>query len=98
MRNWLQGLVVALGVAALAGPATAQTGNRTFEGSYSVIARGVDAGDFNYRFTQTGSTYTASATREMKGWVGAALQRQPGLPLQCDRHGDRRRRAASHCL
>lgn len=75
MTNWLQGLIVALGVAALAAPAAAQTGNRTFEGSYSVIARGVDAGDFNYRFTQTGSTYTASATREMKGWVGAALQR-----------------------
>lgn len=75
MRNWLQGLVVALGVAALAGPATAQTGNRTFEGTYSVIARGVEAGDFVYRFNQTGATYTASANREMKGWVGAALGR-----------------------
>jgi hypothetical protein len=35
----------------------------------------VDAGDFTYNFTQSGSTYQASAVREMKGWVGAALQR-----------------------
>lgn len=67
---------VALGMAALAGSATAQTGaDRTFVGTYSVHARGVEAGDFNYRFTQTGSNYEASATREMKGWVGAALNR-----------------------
>lgn len=68
---------LALGVAVLAGSAAAQTGgvNRTFEGSYSVIARGIDAGDFIYRFRQTGATYEASATREMKGWVGAALNR-----------------------
>jgi hypothetical protein len=44
-------------------------------GVYSVHARGVDAGDFTYNFTQSGSTYQASAVREMKGWVGAALQR-----------------------
>jgi len=75
MKNWLRGLVVVFGMTALASPAAAQTGNRTFEGSYAVIARGIEAGDFNYRFSQTGSTYTASATREMKGWVGAALQR-----------------------
>ncbi len=67
---------LALGMAALAGSATAQTGaNRSFVGTYSVHARGVEAGDFNYRFTQTGSTYQASANREMKGWVGAALNR-----------------------
>lgn len=68
--------VLALGMVALAGSATAQTGaDRTFVGVYSVHARGVEAGDFSYRFTQTGSTYEASANREMKGWVGAALNR-----------------------
>jgi hypothetical protein len=60
---------------ALAGPAAAQTTNRTFEGVYTVHARGVEAGDFNFNFRQTGNTYTAGATREMKGWVGAALNR-----------------------
>lgn len=66
----------ALGLAALASSATAQTAtNRTFVGEYTVHARGVEAGDFDVRFNQTGSTYTATATREMKGWVGAALNR-----------------------
>jgi hypothetical protein len=65
----------ALGLAALAGPAAAQSSNRSFEGTYAVIARGVEAGDFDYRFQQTGSSYEASASREMKGWVGAALRR-----------------------
>jgi hypothetical protein len=60
---------------ALPGPAAAQSTNRAFEGVYSVHARGVDAGDFNFNFRQTGSTYTATASREMKGWVGAALNR-----------------------
>jgi len=60
---------------ALAGPAAAQSTNRTFEGVYTVHARGVEAGDFNFNFRQTGNSYTAAATREMKGWVGAALNR-----------------------
>jgi hypothetical protein len=60
---------------ALAGPATAQSANRTFEGTYTVHARGVEAGDFNFNFRQSESSYTAGATREMKGWVGAALNR-----------------------
>jgi hypothetical protein len=60
---------------ALAGPAAAQPANRTFEAVYTVHARGVEAGDFNFNFRQTGSSYTANATREMKGWVGAALNR-----------------------
>jgi hypothetical protein len=62
-------------MAALAGSAAAQTGERSFEATYAVIARGVEAGEFLYRFRQTGSSYEASATREMKGWVGAALRR-----------------------
>lgn len=69
----LAAAALALGAAALATPAVAQ--DRTFEAIYSVHARGIEAGDFNYSFRQTGSSYTASATREMKGWVGAALNR-----------------------
>lgn len=60
---------------ALAGPAAAQGANRTFEGTYSVHARGVEAGEFDFAFRQTGNSYTATANREMKGWVGAALRR-----------------------
>lgn len=57
------------------GPAAAQAGNVSFDGVYAVHARGVEAGDFNYSFRQTGGTYTATANREMKGFVGAALRR-----------------------
>jgi hypothetical protein len=64
-----------LGLAAGVGAATAQTGNSSFEGRYAVIARGVEAGDFDYSFRQTGASYEATANREMKGWVGAALRR-----------------------
>lgn len=66
--------VVALGLA-VTGPAAAQTGDRSFDGVYSVHARGVEAGDFRYSFRQTGTSYTITAEREMKGWVGAALNR-----------------------
>lgn len=74
MRKFAAALAV-FGLVAMAGSAGAQTGERTFEGAYAVIARGIDAGDFNFRFRQTDSTYEATATREMKGWVGAALNR-----------------------
>ncbi len=71
-----KGLLFAIGMAAMATSAGAQTGvNRSFSAVYSVHARGVEAGDFTYNFNQTGATYTASANREMKGWVGAALNR-----------------------
>jgi hypothetical protein len=67
---------LALGLAALAGSAAAQTtADRSFVARYAVFARGVEAGDFNYRFTQTGSSYEATATREMKGLAAAALGR-----------------------
>ena len=65
---------LALGLA-VTGPAVAQSANRTFEGVYSVHARGVEAGDFTFNFRQSGDSYTATANREMKGWVGAALNR-----------------------
>jgi hypothetical protein len=65
-----------LGLALLSGSAVAQTGaGRTIEARYTVIARGVEAGDFNYNFRQSGDSYTATATRQMRGWVGAALNR-----------------------
>lgn len=66
-------VVLALGLAALAGSASAQSADRTFVARYDVHARGVNAGRFDYRFTQTGNSYTATANREMTGWVGAAL-------------------------
>lgn len=74
-RSFL-GVLAVLGLALTAtGAARAQPVERTFEGSYAVIARGIEAGDFNYRFHQSGSSYEATASREMKGWVGAALRR-----------------------
>lgn len=72
---------LSLGLAALAGsalPGAAQAqpaATRSFDARYAVIARGVEAGNFNYSFRQTGDAYTATATREMSGWVGAALNR-----------------------
>jgi hypothetical protein len=73
-----KGLVLALGIAALTGPAGAQTEtNRTFVATYSIHApQWRDAGDFNYSFTQAGSTYQASANREMKGAAALLLQRR----------------------
>lgn len=64
-----------LALAGLGGSAVAQSTNRTIDARYAVIARGIEAGDFNYTFRQTGGAYTATATREMKGWIGAALNR-----------------------
>lgn len=64
-----------LGLALFAGAASAQTQDRTFEATYSVIARGIDAGDFRFGFRQTGQAYEANANREMKGWIGSLLNR-----------------------
>lgn len=71
-------LALAFSVAALAGSAVAQTGtDRTFAVTYSIHApQWRDAGDFTYSFSQTGSTYQATATRQMKGVAGALLQRR----------------------
>lgn len=75
MRS-LAAAILALGMAALAGSATAQTGaDRSFSGTYTIFARGMEAGRFNYRFNQTGSTYEANASREITGWVGGLLNR-----------------------
>jgi hypothetical protein len=64
-----------MALAVLAGPAAAQSGNRSFVGSYTIFARGIEAGRFNYRFQQTGSNYEASASREITGWIGGLLNR-----------------------
>ncbi len=74
MRTFLAAAMMALGIG-LAGSAAAQSGERSFDGAYTVIARGIEAGDFTFNFRQSGSSYTATANREMKGWVGAALRR-----------------------
>lgn len=64
---------VLLAGAGLLPTASAQTQDRRLDATYTVIARGIEAGDFLYNFRQTGSTYEVTATREMKGWIGAAL-------------------------
>lgn len=73
MRTFAAALA-SLGLAALAGSAAAQTGTeRTFSAEYAVIARGVNAGEFNFEFTQTGASYTAGAERRMTGLARVAL-------------------------
>ncbi len=66
-----------LGLAAVTGAAMAQIppASRSLEITFNVFARGMNAGDFSYRFSQSSQAYEASATREMKGLVGAALNR-----------------------
>lgn len=57
-----------LSLVILAGSAAAQTQpTRQFEATYSVFARGVQAGDFTYRFSQSGGSYQVSATRRLTG-------------------------------
>jgi hypothetical protein len=59
--------------AAAQGSAAAAAPQRRFEATYTVIARGVQAGEFTYHFTQTGNTYEASAERRITGiWRAAA--------------------------
>lgn len=60
---------------ALVAPAAAEgpTADRSFEGRYAVIARGMEAGVFNVRFNQTGSAYQISADRRMTGMAGMLL-------------------------
>lgn len=76
MRS-LAAAVLGLGLAVLAGPATGQVPapDRSFDATYNVIARGIEAGEFQFSFRQTGSAYEATAHREMKGWIGALLNR-----------------------
>jgi hypothetical protein len=67
MKSFVAALA-GLGLAMLAGAAAAQPqANRQFEATYAVYARGVQAGDFLYRFNQSGAAYHASATRRLTG-------------------------------
>ncbi|MBL8531940.1 MAG: DUF3108 domain-containing protein [Hyphomonadaceae bacterium] len=58
-----------IGLAALAGSAAAQGqgASRQFHGTYAVYARGIQAGEFTYRFSQTDAAYEASASRRLSG-------------------------------
>src|SRR6185295_14465304 len=64
----LSGALFALTLA-LAGSAAAQAPSqgRSFEGAFTIIARGMRAGAFTYRFTQTGDRYEISAQRRLNG-------------------------------
>jgi len=68
MRSFAAALM-SLGLLGLASaaPAQGQTGGRQFEGAYSVFARGINAGEFTYRFSQSGAAYEASASRRLTG-------------------------------
>lgn len=55
--------------------AQGQTADRSFEARYAVIARGMEAGNFNVQFNQTGSSYRITAERRMTGMAGALLNR-----------------------
>jgi hypothetical protein len=56
-----------LAVVALAGPASSQTGERRVEAAYTVIARGISAGEFTYNFSQNGGGYEVQARRRLTG-------------------------------
>lgn len=63
-----------LGLAILAGSAAAQGApGRQFEATYAVHARGVQAGEFTYRFSQTGDAYQVSANRRLTGLARSML-------------------------
>lgn len=66
------GLMVLAGSAvAQEAPAAAQTalaqGERRVEVVYSAIARGMNAGEFSYNFSQTGAAYEITARRRLTG-------------------------------
>lgn len=60
----------ALGLAALAGPASADEPQSVhFEGIYAVSARVGTVGEFEYKFDQSAAGYQASAERRLTGFV-----------------------------
>ncbi|MES1158449.1 MAG: DUF3108 domain-containing protein [Terricaulis silvestris] len=65
---------LSLGLLALAGSAGAQSADKHFEAVYSVRAKGVTAGEFSYRFAQTGATYQAHADRRATGLIRFTVQ------------------------
>lgn len=73
MKKSLAALALALTLAAPG--AQAQTSDRSFQGNYALIARGIEAGRFTFNFNQTGSAYTINAERRMTGMVAAMANR-----------------------
>jgi hypothetical protein len=64
-------LATLLAMACLPAAAAAQEGIRTLEARYSVHARGIRAGEFTFRFTESGDAYEASAERRVTGALRA---------------------------
>jgi hypothetical protein len=58
-----------LGLMALAGSAAAQatSADRSVDGSFNVIARGMEAGSFSFHYAQTGGAYDITAQRRLSG-------------------------------
>jgi hypothetical protein len=71
MLKSLKSFAAALALAFPTAAAVAQDETRTFAATYSVKARGVRAGEFTFRFDQTGDRYTASAERRITGVLRA---------------------------
>lgn len=65
----LAALAAAFSLSASAVAQSESPDTRSFDATYSVIARGVSAGEFNFHFTQTGNTYQASADRKITGML-----------------------------
>ena len=49
--------------------ATVTSASRSFQAVYSVTARGMNVGDFNYSFAQSGENYQANAQRRLTGFA-----------------------------
>lgn len=65
----LAALCMGFALAALAGSAAAQqsAAEWSFRGSFNIIARGMQAGTFNYQFSQSGGGYEIAAQRRLSG-------------------------------
>lgn len=77
----LAAAILSLSFAALAAaPAQAQTAaaattERRLDATYSIRARGMNAGEFTYHFSQNGAAYEATATRRITGALRALAGR-----------------------
>lgn len=60
---------IGFALAALAGSAAAQPAapERSFRGTYTIVARGMQAGTFNFQFAQSGGGYDVAAQRRLSG-------------------------------
>ena len=62
-------LMTLTGAAAGEDAAIAPASGRSFQSVYSVTARGMNVGEFNFSFNQTGATYQATAQRRLTGFA-----------------------------